>query len=505
MKNNSIIFSDIPPQFKIFPNIIPGVHRISTEIRNLGLTCQVIHHFSEFTDAELDTVLTKLISDETQIVGFSTNFWGHATAPSILKIIKPVSLIIEWITQHYPNIRIIFGGASARIAFEHPFKKIDAIFEGFSDAILKKYVKSIRDGVGEPTPNELINDIKVYRSENNPDNFDFNTSKIAFHADDHIQFGSTSVIETARGCIFKCKFCAFPLNGKDKFDYIKDGETLRDELIDNYEKYGIKYYILGDDTFNDSTFKVELLHKVFTSLPFKIKFSCYLRLDLLNAHREQIPLLKEMGLVGTFFGIETFHHKAGQAIGKGMDPAKAKHLLNELKTIHWPDIKISVGIIIGLPYETLESYEHLIDWINDPNNLVEMVNCGALKISNPLTRNIDPNLSLFQTNALDYGFYWNSNDCENWKNLNGPVKDRKHAFEITDKVNQAIKKSSRTLQGGFNMFQLWNLASFIDTNITMEKLIEMDRFEYEKYVCAIVTKSNKTLFYKKYKEGILLL
>jgi hypothetical protein len=39
----------------------------------------------------------------------------------------------------------------------------------------------------------------------------------------------------------------------------------------------------------------------------------------------------------------------------------------------------------------------------------------------------------------------------------------------------------------------------------MEKLIEMDRFKYEKYVRAIVSNSNKTLFYKKYKEGILSL
>ena len=55
------------------------------------------------------------------------------------------------------------------------------------------------------------------------------------------------------------------------------------------------------------------------------------------------------------------------------------------------------------------------------------------------------------------------------------------------------------------MFQFWNLASFIDTDITMEKLIEMDRFKYEKYVRAILSNSNKTLFYKKYKEDILLL
>ena len=89
--------------------------------------------------------------------------------------------------------------------------------------------------------------------------------------------------------------------------------------------------------------------------------------------------------------------------------------------------------------------------------------------------------------------------------INGPVKDRAQAVEITNKVKQAIQESSRTLQGGFNMFQFWNLAHFVDPQITMEKLIEMDRFEYTKYVNSILSNSNKALFYKKYKEDILSL
>ena len=58
-------------------------------------------------------------------------------------------------------------------------------------------------------------------------------------------------LEVARGCIFKCNFCSFPLNGKGKGEAIRDFSYIRDELIENYELYGIEDYWLTDDTFND--------------------------------------------------------------------------------------------------------------------------------------------------------------------------------------------------------------------------------------------------------------
>ena len=53
-------------------------------------------------------------------------------------------------------------------------------------------------------------------------------------------------IEFGRGCIFKCKFCAYDLTGKKKGTYIRDLSQIRDELILTWEKYGTTnfYFIL---------------------------------------------------------------------------------------------------------------------------------------------------------------------------------------------------------------------------------------------------------------------
>ena len=38
-------------------------------------------------------------------------------------------------------------------------------------------------------------------------------------------------IEISRGCIFKCKFCPFALNGKQKGEGIRCMDPIRDELV----------------------------------------------------------------------------------------------------------------------------------------------------------------------------------------------------------------------------------------------------------------------------------
>ena len=79
-----------------------------------------------------------------------------------------------------------------------------------------------------------------------------------WHDDDvHLLPGEGVPVEFARGCIFKCKFCSYPMNGKQNLDFVKDPELLYQELSDNYKNFGIKHYMIVDDTFNDHKEKLE--------------------------------------------------------------------------------------------------------------------------------------------------------------------------------------------------------------------------------------------------------
>jgi len=175
-------------------------------------------------------------------------------------------------------------------------------------------------------------------------------------------------LEVGRGCRFKCKYCSYPLIGQKNInDYLKEADVLRDELMTNYEKHGTTRYYIIDDTFNDSVQKVKYFLDVVKSLPFKISYWCYLRLDLLMAFPEMIPMLKESGLIQCYFGIETFNHKAGKAVGKGGDPDKLKQTLYECKRIWGDEVNIQAGFIVGLPYEDSESVMKTSEWLCKPD------------------------------------------------------------------------------------------------------------------------------------------
>jgi hypothetical protein len=499
VKSNALLLAAVPRQKSYYASKNFGVHRVATEFRNNGLDTQVIHYFNRFTDTELDKLILQYCNNNTRIVGFNTMFWENYEESEKIYVLKKARYVCEKIKSMFPDIKIIAGGPSCRIFLKEEYSGlIDAIFEGFSE---NDFIPYIRNEV--VFPNKVYHDIKVFNNVHGT--FNFTTSNTIYTKNDFLKSSETPTLEVGRGCIFKCKFCAFALNGKKKLDYIKDAKILEDELVYNYENFGFTNYILSDDTFNDSTYKIELLHKVFTNLPFKLNFSSYLRLDLLRAHPEQIPLLKEMGLIGAFFGIESFHKKASSLIGKGMDPDIAKEMLMDLKDNKWGNnIKIGVGLITGLPYETYESHDKTMEWILDENNTVDQVIPFPLGVTNPNNAKPQPWESEFQINATKYGFSWPNNDSVRWHNSIGPVKSLDEAERIYELYSECVSKTARWKQGGFNLLKAYPLIASQKTPPTIDQLLSMNRYAYTKYIKLIEQQPEIELNYvNSYKEEIL--
>jgi radical SAM superfamily enzyme YgiQ (UPF0313 family) len=182
---------------------------------------------------------------------------------------------------------------------------------------------------------------------------------------DHVRHNEVLPLETSRGCLFKCKFCSFPLLGRSKTDpaYKKLQNKLTEEIVYNYEKFGITKYVIVDDTFNETTEKLESIAKSIADSGVKLQFFAYLRIDLLYRFPEQIKLLKDMGLRSAFFGIETLNWESAKAIGKGLHPDKIKEILATLKTEWGKEVSMYSSFICGLPHETPETFREWTDWI----------------------------------------------------------------------------------------------------------------------------------------------
>jgi radical SAM superfamily enzyme YgiQ (UPF0313 family) len=461
-----------------------GAYQVAHHCRQAGITCQVIDFTDLFKIEELEEIITSLIDKGTLALGISTTFfYNQDTRSRFVSAVRTLeqilseklrNLVIE-IKARYPHIKIVGGGANSYHIEDDPL--FDVIFHGYSEQSVVEYLQSLKGDIPKrlwPKKNgtEII--------DGKHSNFDINTLDHFWHPDDCVLEGETLPIEISRGCIFKCSFCSYPLNGKKKFDYLRDPLLIKDELVKNFENFGTTNYFFTDDTFNDSTFKLEQLHKVITDLPFKIKFVTYLRLDLLHAHKEQVTLLKEMGLGSAFFGIETLNHESGKIIGKGMKPTVVRDFLLDVYYNHWASqIPITCSFIIGLPKETEDSVRATHAW------------CKTTPINDlwfPLFIKKNSHFkSEFDVNYHKYGY--TLDDEDGWKN---DLMNYKRALEIAEEFNNRGLYNENTPSS-------WLLFSLLSYGYSINDL--KDQQLQDVHWPSIALKKFK--LFKQYKEKLL--
>lgn len=474
-----------------------GAYQVAHHVRKHGVTTQVIDFASMFDPVELKSLVIASIDEKTLAVGISSTFLNvdrktkYISADRSFENAVPdfISNILFEIKEKYPKVKLVIGGANSYHVKDDTL--FDAVFHGYSEQSVAEYLVGLRDGRKRIWPQCG----KLTVVDGAADHFDIENLDHFWHTNDCILPKETLPIEISRGCIFKCKFCSYPLNGKKKFDYLRDPIRIRDELIKNYELYGTTNYFFTDDTFNDSTHKLEKLHEIITQLPFKIKFVTYLRIDLLYAHQEQIQLLYEMGLGSAFFGIETLNAHSGRVIGKGMNPDLIKKFIIELHDVHWKkEVDFTCSFIIGLPGETLESVKNTHEWcVTAPFNDVWF----------PLFLKTDSHYkSEFDINFEQYGYTkyeeaprdakrgtFKQARPEGWYNEH---MDYQTALDLAEQFNNdGIYKNKK--------ISTWFLFSMLNHGYTFEEAKEM----YAKDLSAFSIIRRKQRVFNTYKEKLL--
>lgn len=477
----------MPVDFIILTNVASpvwqraiGAYQVAAHCRQNGISCQVIDFIDLFRVDELENIISACIGSNTIAIGISTTFFFNeytqkkfvgAKRDSDQVMSVEFRTLLQKLKQKFPNIKIIGGGANSFMLEQDNL--FDVVFHGYSEQSVVEYLQQTSKRIWPIKGTTTIIDGKY-------SNFNIASLSHQWASEDCILPQETLPIEISRGCIFKCKFCSYPLNGKKKLDYLRDTDKLKDELIYNYENYGTTNYYFADDTFNDSTYKLEQLHSMLLGLPFKIKFVTYLRLDLLHAHQEQISMLKEMGLGTAFFGIESLNHESGKKIGKGMKPEIIKEFLLDLYYNHWEQkIPITCSFIIGLPGESQQSIQETYEWCkNTPFNDLWF----------PLFIKQDGHYySEFDKNFMNYGYSIDSNG--DWYNEHMTYQD---ALLIAEEFNKKGLYNNNTPSG-------WFLFSLLSYGFTIEEL--QNKKISDLHWPQIVLK--KLNLFKKYKEKLL--
>jgi len=385
-KFNIILLCDHTEVLSLQKNL--GSHQVASCLRKNGYEVQVLNHLHIFTFDEIKKILSKLISDKTLYVGFSTFFYKN-----ISKELDPDSVpgavvdkednlkkgryysekelgsflphgneyniaLREHILSLNPNCKLVLGGSDSQDDFW--IKLYDYAVFGYGDNSAVALADHLAYGKPLPYSIRSLNKARIL-DDRLATTYNFVESSVDYLDHDFVLPGETMTIEVSRGCIFKCAFCTFPMTGKKKNDYIKHKEVLRQEFLNNYNKHKIRRYLFSDDTFNDTPTKVRMIKEINESLPFDLEYWAYIRLDLLAAKpQELIDELYESGCRATHFGIETMNHETAKMIGKGGSRQKITDTLNYIKE-KYPDMSLNATFIFGLPNESVSSMKQTVE------------------------------------------------------------------------------------------------------------------------------------------------
>lgn len=389
-----------------------GPHKIAHVARQHGYSSMVISRNMDFSFEDFLTICEPLVGPNT-VIGISTTFiltWfdvaGKTKNTTIQhEYVTTLKRVLEHFKSKY-STRVLLGGPNANWYMDA--LGADDYIRGYAEVEVPAYLNRVKNH-------------GLSKSQVTP--WTIQSCNFRWHHSDFISPGETLPLELSRGCIFKCQFCTYELLGKQKGTYERDMSLIREELIYNYNEFGVKSYSLTSDTFNDNNDRMNEWCDMLESLPFNITYTGFARLDLLHTFKSTARRLYQTGLMGCHYGIESFDPTAAKSIGKGFNGKHGQAALDELFFDVFDQAAVFFAtMIVGLPGENTESYYQSNQWfkqrpwMNVKWNPLFLVNNQKLTSTELDTVGHISN-SEFSRNAEEYGYSFPDPDnLQFWKN-----------------------------------------------------------------------------------------
>jgi radical SAM superfamily enzyme YgiQ (UPF0313 family) len=181
-------------------------------------------------------------------------------------------------------------------------------------------------------------------------------------------------METKRGCIFSCNFCAHRELHNNSATKVVDFPLSRIYAeLDLFKKYNVKKINIMDPIFNYGK-QYNTILKYISDIDLKAKISLQSKFELIQGKLGGLflELCKTINVV-LEFGLQTIYEDECKIIGRSN---KLEHISEIISDLNREDIDYEVHIIYGLPNQTLKSFNATIKYLKDKS-------CKKI-IANPL-------------------------------------------------------------------------------------------------------------------------
>jgi hypothetical protein len=459
----------------------PAPYKLRTLAKKAGYNIKAIDFSQQFTKDELTQVLENLVTKDTLFIGFSAALYQ----PQSDIWYSIYNTIYNFVSKSEYSPQIVVGGFKSYFK-RNMFMKWDWIFSGYVDYDFIQWLHFLS---GKPNTLKWKNlmGYKWVDGDSNHQNFDKEVTdniEIDWLPEDHIQPYESLPIEISRGCRFACDFCEYPLLRSKQSDFDGIRSMLGKQISSNYEKWGVTNYWFDDFTFNSHQGKLDLIDNVNKDTGVKIKFSTFIRPELLVSWPEQQQQLVEQGLNGVGFGMETITKspKVRSSISKGGDIDRINDAVSYMRKISNRQTSFLYLMMLGIPGQTIQDMENDHKFVKE-SEFVDSWNFHAFRFGYADDGNFQATVSKVTQNPEKYGYtkdlserakkYPNDlGDRYVWKNEHTSFLD---VLELEQQWQDEDEKLQKV--GGFNSQYFRSMGYDVDTNIGLKTVGELNMDE----------------------------
>lgn len=456
-----------------------GAHKIATVLRQHNWDVEVLDFFDQFTLEQRKELLKSRIDTNTRFIGFSSFFraWDHYQWE-----------IAKWLKDTYPDIKIIYGNSDVPQP-PLPTQYIDYFVGGYGEVAILEICKEITGNGANLKFDQRFNgtdfENKVIDAINDYPAFPSPSLLTTYEKRDFIEPWEWLTTEWSRGCKFQCKYCNYPILGV-KDDHSRQTEDYIYHLKRNYDEWGVTSYSIADETMNqDKAMIKRFAEAVDKEIDFKITQHGFARADLLVSNEDTWDPLIKLGAVGHFYGVETFHKKAGSAIGKGMNPERLKEGLLKVKKYFGErsHYRGQIALIFGLPYEPMSSMIESCNWLKQ--NWSDQSSAFA-----PLEIPLNPNLG--RTN-----YFTNTWERFGYRKID-IGKDRSSVYKDYGRTNTGLQLDVLIWENDYtNWYEAMDFAEEMFADIQPQKESPWVFLQYARYFNGDISKIHQIEKYDK--------
>ena len=236
--------------------------------------------------------------------------------------------------------KIVMGGFHPSLCPEEASQHADAVVVGEAEKIWSQVLDDFKN-------NKLA---KIYRAPKNLDLVGIKTDRSIF---ENKKYFSLSLVETGRGCVYDCEFCAVSLFFNKKFI-----RRPIDEIVAEIKGLKNKTIMFVDDNICADVSSAKELFKAL--IPLKIKWASQASVTIAKDD-ELLDLMKESGCFGLLIGFESLHKDNLKEIGK-------YHNLNSdyeevTKKIYKRKLKFYASFLMGYDQDNQETVRQTLDFV----------------------------------------------------------------------------------------------------------------------------------------------